>query len=275
MLPVVRDEIRGHRSHTQLTQHCRDLSSMIGGVIGQVFGSAPPSRAGAPPPPLSVMPLPSPHPMSRMMSTAGPIVRHNVDVIAIGPLYKMLTGDPVKEEPARQLADTLDRLLRDRGPGVTRSQAHTPYAESSRAKRPNAPTAHPCGVAGPSSASISTPRTALAQGRLREERDRPARLQWSTPWPWAPTDQATESTWAAQPNAWPPSSPTSPTTNPAPNSRRTGFPNSSELADSATATAPYGTHSNASPLPLCSRRHGLNCSRLFRIPTQEGQLDDF
>ena len=66
------------------------------------------------------------------------IETQQVDVLIIGPLYKLLADDPNKEVPARQVADALDRLRQIRGSALL-VEAHSPYAEGSGKKRPIRP----------------------------------------------------------------------------------------------------------------------------------------
>jgi hypothetical protein len=113
-----------------------------------------------------------------------------VDLLVIGPLYKLLHDDPVKELPARAVADALDRLRQIRGTALI-IEAHSPYAESARTKR----------VIRPYGASLWSrwPEFGIHLGDTgelthwrgqREERQWPAKLRWDQPWPWGVDDTA-------------------------------------------------------------------------------------
>jgi hypothetical protein len=122
------------------------------------------------------------------------IETQQVDVLIIGPLYKLLHDDPVKELPARAVADALDRLRQIRGTALI-IEAHSPYAESSRTKR----------VIRPYGASLWSrwPEFGIHLGDTgelthwrgqRDERAWPKKLSWDQPWPWAVDDTAKSDT---------------------------------------------------------------------------------
>lgn len=112
------------------------------------------------------------------------IETQQVDVLIIGPLYKLIDDDPVKEVPARKVADALDRLRQIVGTALL-IEAHSPYAEGNGKKRP----------IRPYGASLWSrwPEFGIHLGELgelthwrgqREERAWPAKLRWDQPWPW-------------------------------------------------------------------------------------------
>ena len=110
---------------------------------------------------------------------------HEIDLISIGPLYKMNQGDPVKEEPAAALSNTLDRLRLIRGSALL-IEAHTPYAEGSRSKRPLRPYGASLWSRWPEFGMYLDPQGAITHWRgQRDERSWPKALIRSTPWPWA------------------------------------------------------------------------------------------
>lgn len=113
------------------------------------------------------------------------------DVLMIGPLYKMAAGDPVKEETAREIANTID-AIRDRTRVTIVIEAHTPYADGSKNKRPLRPYGASLWSRWPEFGICLTDTGALKHWRgPREERAWPAALARSTPWPWEPRDDIT------------------------------------------------------------------------------------
>lgn len=115
---------------------------------------------------------------------ASRIRRYESDVVIIGPLYKLTSGDPIKEEPAKAVADAIDRLRNIRGSAFL-IEAHSPYPEGTGKKR----------VIRPYGASLWSrwPEFGLHladDGKImhwrgeRETRDWPAALERSQPWPW-------------------------------------------------------------------------------------------
>lgn len=110
----------------------------------------------------------------------------HVDVIITGPLYKLITGDPVKEEPARAVADALDRLRAIRGSALI-VEAHSPYAETSKSKRPIRPYGASLWSRWPEFGVYLSEEGKLQHWRAqREGRAWPVVLERSQPWPWAP-----------------------------------------------------------------------------------------
>jgi hypothetical protein len=120
----------------------------------------------------------------------------HVDVLVIGPLYKLVAGDPVREEPAKRVADAIDWLRAVHGSAVL-IEAHSPYAEGARAKRPIRPYGASLWSRWPEFGIYLDPDGgALRHWRgQRDERAWPARLQRSTPWPWAPGPERPDEAW--------------------------------------------------------------------------------
>lgn len=105
------------------------------------------------------------------------------DLLIIGPLYKLVGDDPVKEEPARKAAAVLDRLRQAYGFALL-MEAHAPHAVgiSKRVERPYG-----------ASLWMRWPEFGLhlgADGALnhwrgaRDEREWPVLLQRGGAWPW-------------------------------------------------------------------------------------------
>ena len=110
---------------------------------------------------------------------------HQPRLIVIGPLYKMTDGDPTKEEPAKALADALDALRAVCGSALL-IEAHTPYADGSRSKRPIRPYGASLWSRWPEFGVFLAPNGELEHWRgARDERSWPRSLERSSPWPWA------------------------------------------------------------------------------------------
>lgn len=125
---------------------------------------------------------------------AARIRAQHVDVIIAGPLYKMISDDPLKEEPARAVADALDRLRSIRGSALI-IEAHSPYAEGSRSKRPIRPYGASLWSRWPEFGIHLGEEGRITHWRAqRDQRSWPTLLAHSTPWPWAPVDGADEPT---------------------------------------------------------------------------------
>lgn len=113
---------------------------------------------------------------------------HRPDVIIIGPLYKMHSGDPTKEEPARALAAALDRLRTIHG-SVLIIEAHSPYPESAKTRRLTRPYGASLWSRWPEFGIYLAPDGKLEHWRgPRDEREWPQALERGEPWPWMPTD---------------------------------------------------------------------------------------
>lgn len=110
-----------------------------------------------------------------------------VDVVIIGPLYKLIFDDPIKEMPAKAVADAIDRLRLIRGSAII-IEAHSPYAEGNGKKRPTRPYGASLWSRWPEFGIHLSETGAVTHWRgQREERAWPTALEHSLPWPWAPT----------------------------------------------------------------------------------------
>jgi AAA domain len=112
------------------------------------------------------------------------IETQQVDVLIIGPLYKLIDDDPNKEVPARHVADALDRLRQIVGTAIV-IEAHSPYAEGSGKKRPIRPYGASLWSRWPEFGIHLGDHGELSHWRgQREERSWPTKLRWDQPWPW-------------------------------------------------------------------------------------------
>lgn len=204
------------------------------------------------------------------------VVSHDVDVLVVGPLYKLTTGDPVKEEPARALADALDRLRAIRGSALL-IEAHSPYADGSRTKRPRRPYGASLWSRWPEFGFYLDPDNGDVdhwRGQ-RDERQWPSRLLRGEPWPWTPAARPTESTWdgptecmAAILSYFTEHEPDAELTKNKVGERlraRGLRYREQTIRDALEQLAATGT---------LDARDGPNRSRLFRLPNPEGTLDD-
>lgn len=121
------------------------------------------------------------------------IDRYATDLLILGPVYKLTDDDPTKEVPARQVADALDRLRQIRGTALL-LEAHTPYADGAKSKRPMRPYGASLWSRWPEFGIFLAPDGQLRHWRgQRDERAWPRKLTRAQPWPWmvdpdAPTD---------------------------------------------------------------------------------------
>jgi hypothetical protein len=116
------------------------------------------------------------------------IETQQVDVVVIGPLYKLIDDDPIKELPAKAVADAIDRLRQIRGSAVL-IEAHSPYAEGNGKKRPIRPYGASLWSRWPEFGFHLGEEGAITHWRgQREERAWPKLLTRSLPWPWAAVD---------------------------------------------------------------------------------------
>lgn len=117
---------------------------------------------------------------------------HQPRLIIIGPLYKMTDGDPTKEEPAKALADALDALRAICGSALL-IEAHTPYADGSKSKRPIRPYGASLWSRWPEFGVFLANDGDLEHWRGgRDERTWPRKLERSAPWPWAVGEAGSE-----------------------------------------------------------------------------------
>jgi RecA-family ATPase len=123
------------------------------------------------------------------------IAAHQPDVVVLGPLYKLATGDPTNEEIARKVAFYLDGL-RDRYGFALILEAHSPYA-SNGGRRPERPYGASLWSRWPEFGLHLAESGELRHWRGdRDERQWPAALKRCGAWPWTAPDNAREVLWA-------------------------------------------------------------------------------
>lgn len=117
---------------------------------------------------------------------AARIADQHADIVIIGPLYKLISGDPIKEEAAKAVADAIDRLRNIRGSAFL-IEAHSPYAENAGKNRPMRPYGASLWSRWPEIGIHLSDTGELKHWRgQRETRAWPTKLEHATPWPWAP-----------------------------------------------------------------------------------------
>jgi hypothetical protein len=111
------------------------------------------------------------------------------DIITIGPIYKMASGDPTAEEPARKASHQLD-LLRVNFNCALIIEAHSPYAPAGK-RRPERPYGASLWSRWPEFGIFIAPSGAIRHWRgPRDERAWPSLLQRDGEWPWTvPVDK--------------------------------------------------------------------------------------
>lgn len=119
------------------------------------------------------------------------------DLVVIGPIYKMLGGDPTSEEPARAGASCIDRL-RTRYDVAFCIEAHSPHAAAG-GTRPTRPYGASLWLRWPEFGLHLTEKGALKHWRGdRDERTWPKALDRDGgPWPWNPITDKDKATFAA------------------------------------------------------------------------------
>jgi energy-coupling factor transporter ATP-binding protein EcfA2 len=117
------------------------------------------------------------------------------ELVAIGPLYKMATGDPKDEEIARQVALCLDELRIKYGSALV-IEAHSPYATGG-GKRPMRPYGASLWSRWPEFGLYLSEQGQLLHWRgARDERAWPAALKRGGEWPWTPESNGRALTFA-------------------------------------------------------------------------------
>ena len=108
------------------------------------------------------------------------------DVLIIGPLYKLMGGDPTKEEVALDVAAAIDAIRAQYDVAVI-IEAHSPYASGARSKREIRPYGASLWSRWPEFGIHLAPDGAIEHWRgPRDERAWPTRLERGNPWPWMP-----------------------------------------------------------------------------------------
>lgn len=120
------------------------------------------------------------------------IAANEPDLVIMGPLYKLVGDDPVKEEPARVAALYLDALRTRHGFGLM-METHCPHGANG-AKRPERPYGASLWMRWPEFGIYldATPGSeALRHWRgARDEREWPTLLRRGGTWPWTPVTDA-------------------------------------------------------------------------------------
>lgn len=118
----------------------------------------------------------------------------NPDLLITGPLYRMASGDPTEEAPARAVAAALD-TIRANGTAVL-LEAHTPHASGNTTKRPHRPYGASLWLRWPEFGIHLDREGEMTHWRgPRDEREWPTVLQRGGPWPWTPVADDRESKW--------------------------------------------------------------------------------
>jgi replicative DNA helicase len=123
------------------------------------------------------------------------------ELLMIGPIYKLHTGSPEEETPARQVIEFIDHLIDKYGCAVI-MEAHTPWgpAGTTRPLRPIGSTIWARwpdfgiglrAVGGKDDRKIRPDRLCkVEQWKYRDERHWPVALRAGGTWPWIPVDEA-------------------------------------------------------------------------------------
>ena len=107
------------------------------------------------------------------------------DLLFIGPIYKMVGGDPTEEEPARKVVNLLDQMREHYGIAMF-IEAHSPHAQNG-SKRVERPYGASIWVRWPEFGLHLAPTGQLNHWRGdRDERQWPAALKRGGDWPWSP-----------------------------------------------------------------------------------------
>lgn len=105
------------------------------------------------------------------------------DILIIGPVYKLVGGDPTEEQPAKHAATLLDRLRITYGFALL-MEAHSPHETAGR-KRPKRPYGASLWLRWPEFGLHIGDQGALTHWRgARDERSWPSLLKRGGEWPW-------------------------------------------------------------------------------------------
>jgi len=117
------------------------------------------------------------------------------DLCVIGPLYKLMGGDPTQETTAMAVAAGLDEL-RERRRCALLVEAHSPYADGGKSKRPTRPYGASLWSRWPEFGIYLSPDGELEHWRgPRDERTWPVSLRRGEPWPWMPAGEVEVESW--------------------------------------------------------------------------------
>jgi AAA domain/DnaB-like helicase N terminal domain len=118
------------------------------------------------------------------------------DLLIIGPLYKLHRGNPIDEEPAKAIADVIDRIRVEHGCAVM-MEAHTPHAENRKgATRPIRPYGASLWMRWPEFGLHLSEQGAISHWKDRDERDWPGLIERGGTWPWTPAARPRDDLWA-------------------------------------------------------------------------------
>ena len=117
------------------------------------------------------------------------------DLVLLGPLYKLASGDPTEEKVARTVALTLDKLRVRHGCALL-IEAHTPHAANG-GRRPMRPYGASLWMRWPEFGVHLGEKGGISHWRgQRDERQWPALLQRGGEWPWSASTDPTAVTFA-------------------------------------------------------------------------------
>ncbi len=115
---------------------------------------------------------------------AGLCDHHRPDLVIIGPIYKMSTGDPKDEQDAKMVSTALDQLRTAYGFALL-IEAHVPYADGGKSKRPIRPYGASLWSRWPEFGIFLDPSGDMPHWRgQRDEREWPKKVRRGTKWPW-------------------------------------------------------------------------------------------
>jgi replicative DNA helicase len=119
------------------------------------------------------------------------------DLLIIGPLYKLHHGNPNDEEPAKAVAEVLDRI-RDEHNCAVLMEAHSPHAENRRnAERPKRPAGWSGWMRWPEFGLHLGEHGAITHWRgARDERTWPGLLDRGGAWPFTGATRPRDDLWA-------------------------------------------------------------------------------
>jgi hypothetical protein len=116
-------------------------------------------------------------------------------LLAVGPVYKLASGDPLAEEPAKVVTAWLDRIRHEVGCAVV-LEAHSPYAGNNK-HRPTRPYGASLWSRWPEFGLHLAKEGRLTHWRgARDERGWPALLQRCGKWPWTVVERTRDQRWA-------------------------------------------------------------------------------
>lgn len=124
------------------------------------------------------------------------VVADRPELLVVGPLYKMLGGDPTSEDIARPVAYHLDELRVAHGVAIV-LEAHVPHSAGRASARPERPYGASLWCRWPEFGIFLDEDGHLRHWRgARDEREWPAKLKRGGEWPWTLDDNRTAVTFA-------------------------------------------------------------------------------